>query len=54
MDVFLTKEELVREENLLRPHQESYTALKARMKRIEEIKPVAEMDSDRPKPPPSC
>jgi Fe-S oxidoreductase len=54
VDIFLTEEELKREQNLLSPHEESYKKLRGRLQNLKDLKPKAVMDNDAPKPPPSC
>jgi hypothetical protein len=54
MDVFLSDEELRREQELFEAHEESYKPLKGRTYEIKDFVPAGGEDSDRPKPPPSC
>jgi hypothetical protein len=54
MDVFLTEEELKREEALFGPQRDVYKPLKGREYEIKDFVPAGGDDPDRPKPPPSC
>jgi hypothetical protein len=55
MEVYLTEEELKREEALFKPHKEVYKPLDGKRKYgIKEFVPVESNDTDKPKPPPSC
>jgi hypothetical protein len=55
MDIYLTEEELEREEALFRPHKEVYKPLDGKRKyQIKDFVPVYSGDSDKLKPPPSC
>jgi hypothetical protein len=53
MDVYLTDPELLREENLFAPHQESYAVLEGSTFDIRTYVDVTE-DEDMPQIPPSC
>jgi len=54
MDVYLTEQELLREEDLFAPHEESYTPLTGRAYDIDAFTQHVELDNEMPKPPPSC
>ena len=54
MDVYLTEEELLREENLFAPHVVSYKALKGREFDIASLKEKVEANDNAPKAPASC
>ena len=54
MDVYLTKQELLREENLLAPHELSYASLEGRAYDIDSLTEQVTVSEDAPKPPPSC
>jgi len=54
MDVYLTDQELVREENLFAPHETLYTPLEGRTYDIRSFTEQVTVDEYAPKPPPSC
>ena len=54
MDVYLTEEELEREQNLLAPHEISYEPLEGRTEDIRSLKEQVSVSDDMPKPPSSC
>ena len=54
MDVFLTEQELLREQNLLAPHDISYAPLESRTEGISSFSEQIEVDDDIKKPPSSC
>lgn len=54
MDVYLTEQELLREESLFAPHETSYTPLEGRTYDIRSFTERVTLDKDIPKPPSSC
>ncbi len=54
MDVYLTEEELLREQNLLAPHEISYAPLEGRTDDIRSFTEQVSANDDIPKPPSSC
>lgn len=54
MDVYLTEEELLREENLFVPHEISYAPLEGRACDIRAFAEQVTKGDDMPPPPPSC
>jgi len=54
MDVYLTEQELLREQNLLAPHEVSYAPLRGRTYDIRSLTEQVTVDKDTPKPPSSC
>ncbi len=54
MDVYLTEEELLREQNLLVPHETSYAPLTGRTYDIRSLTDQITIDDDAPPPPSSC
>ncbi len=54
MDIFLTEEELQREKELFEAHKESYAILEGRKYELKDLVQDVAVDTDRPKPPPSC
>jgi hypothetical protein len=54
MEIFLTEEELEREENLFSPHEQKYRTLGGKACDILEFKEEAGQDSNLPQPPSSC
>jgi len=54
MDVYLTEEELLREQNLLAPHEISYESLEGRTEDLSSFTEQVSVGDDKPKPPSSC
>jgi len=53
-EIYLTKDELSREENLFKPHEESYAPLKVRTEDIRSWADKISVSEDMPEPPSSC
>ncbi|MDP2917184.1 MAG: FAD-binding and (Fe-S)-binding domain-containing protein [Dehalococcoidia bacterium] len=53
-EIYLTKEELAREESLFKPHEESYRVLKGRTEELSAFSAKISLGDDAPKPPSSC
>ena len=54
MDIYLTEEELQKEEHLFKAHEPKYPELKGKKIDLKELKRKVQVDSDAVKPPPSC
>jgi len=54
MDVYLTDQEILREENLFAPHEKSYKPLEGRTYDIRSLSEHVTVSEDMPKPPASC
>lgn len=54
MDIYLNKEELLREENLFSPHEISYTPLTGKAIDIKKFTQKVGTGDETRKPPPSC